>query len=166
MWRLRGWVTPVEFAALLVRLDPKKARVDTDKKYSEMIDILRSNGFEPGPLPELVAKARAIGLDVPPELEAPSPVASVVREVAIEEETDTSPTKPKRKLEKGCWRLARPEAFKWLEDNGEPAELGDKAKLEKHIGDFLGTHKEYRALSTIRIHVTRWIGEYEAEKRR
>jgi hypothetical protein len=84
MWRLRGCVTPIELAALLVPLDPKKARLDTDEKYSEMIDILRSNGFEPGPLPELVAKAHAIGLDVPTELVAPSPIASVVCEATIE----------------------------------------------------------------------------------
>jgi hypothetical protein len=96
------------------------------------------------------------------ELEAPSPVASVVSEAAIEEEADTSPTKPQRKLKKGCWALAQPKAFKWLEDNGTPAELGDKAKLEKHIRDFLGTRKEYRASSTIRAHVTGWIKEFEA----
>jgi hypothetical protein len=74
MWWQRWYVTPVEFAALLVRLDPKKVRPD-DECYTKVVDILRRHfyGNDQLPLPEFVAKALAIDLDVPDELRAPPP---------------------------------------------------------------------------------------------
>jgi hypothetical protein len=71
------------------------------------------------------------------------------------------PAKPKKpRVEKGIWRLARDEAFKYLEYEGTPEETGDQAKLEKHIAEYLGRkYSKHPAQSTIRKHVRGWIDE-------
>jgi hypothetical protein len=75
---------------------------------------------------------------------------------------EESPPRPKRpRLEKGHWPLAREAAFKWLEEEGAPVELGDKAKLEKHIAQHLSDRwNRHPVKSTIQTHVTRWIAEF------
>jgi hypothetical protein len=71
------------------------------------------------------------------------------------------PAKPKKpRVEKGIWRLARDEAFNYLEYEGTPQETGDQAKLEKHIAEYLGRkYSKHPAPSTIRKHVREWIDE-------
>jgi hypothetical protein len=63
--------------------------------------------------------------------------------------------------EKPFWDKARVEARKWLDEQGYP-EHGDggKAKMERHIMNWLEPRGYKAARSTIRSHVGRWIQEY------
>jgi len=76
-------------------------------------------------------------------------------------ESAPSKSKPKSpRLKKGHWVLARGVASEWLDEEGGPIELGDQAKLEKHITEFLASKDVYPAESTVRKYVVQWIGEY------
>jgi hypothetical protein len=76
---------------------------------------------------------------------------------------EAKPKKPR--VEKGIWRLARDQAFKYLDNEGPPQETGDQAKLEKHIANYLGRRdSKYPAASTIRLHVRGWIDEWAERK--
>ena len=67
--------------------------------------------------------------------------------------------------QKGHWSLARGEALKWLDDAGAPTELGDQAKLEKHIARYLEHRNIHPATSTIRLHVKEWITDFEKSRK-
>ena len=65
--------------------------------------------------------------------------------------------------EKPFWPGARIAAFEWFAERGFPAPGdGGQARLEAHIADWLAERGHGAAESTIRMHVRKWIDEYEA----
>jgi hypothetical protein len=71
--------------------------------------------------------------------------------------------KGKGRTPRPVWKAAKTEAVQWLDDNGHPQPGdGGQADLERHIADWLAQRGHYPVESTIRMYVTRWIGEHWA----
>jgi hypothetical protein len=92
-----------------------------------------------------------------------TPAKGPAQDTLSAERTSAKPRRLRR--EQDHWPLARAEALKWLDYEGAPMALGDQAKLEKHIEEFLARQDIHPAESTIRDHVKKWIAEFEQTPR-